>query len=382
MPPRYSSSLRGRLYWAILGLQTTFILVFLFCFHHNYTVDVNSLDLYPVFQDVNVIVILGFGFLFGFLRKFGFSGVAFNFLIAALGIQWAIIVDTLLFKDTTPAIGLTSIYTGLMDVIPVLISSGIILGKVNPLQLIMMTAIEVPMFSINRYIMLNQLKMEKQVSMMHANMFGAYFGLAVSWLITPPSVNNKFNKEKEKTETISELFSVLGTLFMWLFWPSYNALWITSNTERRNAIYNTYFALAASTVTVFSITTLLNPWAKLQMNLIRNAVLAGGVSIGFTAYMLQHPWIAMTLGLLAGLISTLSHRYLQGPLNTVSFVHDTCGVHYTFGLSGLLGGIAYALLILTADYSTIGIIGFQAVVGVGCICLTLALSLTSGLMTG
>ena len=27
-------------------------------------------------------------------------------------------------------------------------------------------------------------------------------------------------------------------------------------------------------------------------------------------------------------------------------IHDTCGVHYTFGLPGLLGGIAYILLII------------------------------------
>ncbi|KAM4795764.1 blood group Rh(CE) polypeptide [Rhinophrynus dorsalis] len=336
------------------------------------------------FQDVNVMTILGFGFLFGFLKKFGFSAVAFNLLITALGIQWAIIVDAFLFhrQNGMGVVDFSSLCTGLMGVVPVLISSGVVLGKVNPVQLIIMTAIEVTMFTVNRYIMASQLMIEKQVSMIHAHIFGAYFGLAVSWLTTPPTLSNEINKEKEKSESTSELFSMLGTLFMWMFWPSYNSVWLQTNTERRNAVYNTYFSLAVCTVTVFSLSMLTNRTGKLKMTHIRNAVLAGGVSIGFSAYAIQYPWITMTIGLLAGLISTLSFQYLQGPLNTVSLVHDTCGVHYTFGLPGVLGGISYVLVILMADFSNIGILGYKAVAAVGCICLTLAVSLVSGIITG
>lgn len=36
----------------------------------------------------------------------------------------------------------------------------------------------------------------------------------------------------------------------------------------------------------------------------------------------------------------------QGYFNQVLGTHDTCGVHYTFGLPGLLGGITYILLII------------------------------------
>ncbi|KAE8624538.1 hypothetical protein XENTR_v10005980 [Xenopus tropicalis] len=382
MPPRYTTNLRGRLPWAILLLQTTFILIFLHCFQHDYTPNAKYIQKYPAFQDVNVIIILGFGFLFGSLKKFVFSGVAFNFLITALGIQWAIIVDSFLFQSTKPSINLHSLCKGLMDVVPVLISSGVVLGKVNPVQLIMMAAIEIPVFCVNRYIMETHLKMETQVSMMHVHIFGAYFGLAVSWLITLPTISNKVNKEKEKSDRMSDIFSMLGTLFMWMFWPSYNSLWLEKHNEIKNAIYNTYFSLATSAVTVFSVSALLNPTGKLQMRIIHNAVLAGGVSIGFTAYMLQYPWIAMIIGLLVGLISTLGFHYFQGPLNTVSLVHDTCGVHYTFGLPGLFGSITYVILIITADFRSTAIQSYQAVTGVACICLTLALSLVTGIITG
>ncbi|KAL3224661.1 hypothetical protein MRX96_026457 [Rhipicephalus microplus] len=48
--------------------------------------------LHAVFQDVNVMVFIGFGFLMTFLKRYGFGAVGFTLLIAALSIQWAAIV--------------------------------------------------------------------------------------------------------------------------------------------------------------------------------------------------------------------------------------------------------------------------------------------------
>ncbi|XP_018413542.1 PREDICTED: RH-like protein [Nanorana parkeri] len=383
MPPRYSASLRGLLTWMFLLLQSIFILVFLFFFSHGYILEGN-LDRYPAFQDVNVIVILGVGFLFVFLRKYGFSGVAFNFLMTAVGLQWAIILDAFLFnKDgVVPTIGMTSLTTGLMSIFPVLISSGVILGKVNPLQLIIMTIIELPIFVANRYIMTKYLMMNDHISMMYAHIFGAYFGMAVSWPLVPPLPGNEASKQYEIPETLSELFSMLGALFMWMFWPSYNSVLLKDHMQKQHAIFNTYFTLAVSTVVVFAASALFNRKGKFKMMQVRNAMLAGGVAVGFSAHMVQYPWITMTIGLLAGLISTAGLTCMQDTLRIVTIVHDTCGVNYTFGVPGLLGALAYALIILVADYGLFGFPIYQALVGVGCILLTLTLSLVGGLLTG
>lgn len=45
------------------------------------------------FQDVHVMVFVGFGFLMTFLQRYGFSAVGFNFLLAAFGIQWALLMQ-------------------------------------------------------------------------------------------------------------------------------------------------------------------------------------------------------------------------------------------------------------------------------------------------
>ncbi|XP_069614012.1 RH-like protein [Ranitomeya imitator] len=382
MAPRYSASLRGCLPWVLLLLETAFILVFMVLFPQGYKLEQN-LNRYSELQDVNVMIFLGLGLLFGFLKKFGFSGIAFNFLNGVIGLQWAIILDTLIFQNSTEIqnIGINSLKNGLMSIFPVLISYGAVLGKVNPLQLVVMTILELPVFTANRYIMKQYLMMTNHTTMMHGHIFGAYFGLAVSWTMILPLTGKKASEENEKLTPFSELFSILGTLFLWMFWPSYNSLMLVNQYQLRNAIYSTFFALATSTVTVFSISSLLNQKGKFKMAIVRNAILAGGVSSGFIAYFVQYPWISMTLGLISGIVSTIGFTYLQNTMNVITLVHDTCGIHYTFGIPGLLGGIAYAVIILIADFG-IGISSFQALVGVGCILLTLTLSLGGGILTG
>lgn len=62
----------------------------LFCFF---------LSSFSVFQDVHVMIFVGFGFLMTFLKKYGFSGAGFNLFLAALGLQWGTIVQGLLHDN-------------------------------------------------------------------------------------------------------------------------------------------------------------------------------------------------------------------------------------------------------------------------------------------
>lgn len=45
------------------------------------------------FQDVHTMIFVGFGFLMTFLQRYGYSAVGFNFLLAAFGIQWALLMQ-------------------------------------------------------------------------------------------------------------------------------------------------------------------------------------------------------------------------------------------------------------------------------------------------
>jgi len=49
--------------------------------------------------------------------------------------------------------------------------------------------------------------------------FGAYFGLTVSLILS------KMVKQKKTPEASynSNIFAMIGTLFLWMYWPSFNA---------------------------------------------------------------------------------------------------------------------------------------------------------------
>lgn len=52
-----------------------------------------SLLLPAVFQDVHVMIFIGFGFLMTFLKRYGFSSVGVNLLLAAFGLQWGLLMQ-------------------------------------------------------------------------------------------------------------------------------------------------------------------------------------------------------------------------------------------------------------------------------------------------
>ncbi|KAL8220608.1 UNVERIFIED_CONTAM: hypothetical protein K2H54_050483 [Gekko kuhli] len=168
-----------------------------------------------------------------------------------------------------------------------------------------------------------------------------------------------------------------------MFWPSFNSVLIDVG-YKSVTIYNTYFAIASSTVAAFALSVATNKDGKFSMTQIHNATLAGGVAIGFSASSIQQPWIAITLGLMAGSISTLGSVFLQKCLNTYLRIHDTCGVHSTFGLPSLLGGVAHIILTIADHWgsSNQSHWGYMALMELGALSLSIVLSLVAGLVTG
>ena len=90
--------------------------------------------LYPFYQDVHVMIFIGFGFLMTFLKKYTFSSVGLNFLIATFAIQWSMIVNGVVHSiyeghgDQPIALSITTLITSDFAAGAVLISFGAVLG--------------------------------------------------------------------------------------------------------------------------------------------------------------------------------------------------------------------------------------------------------------
>jgi ammonium transporter Rh len=55
-----------------------------------------------------------------------------------------------------------------------------------------------------------------------------------------------------------------GTVFLWLFWPSFNSALVDGDDQHR-AVINTYLSLTACCVTAFAFSSLVNKEKKFDM---------------------------------------------------------------------------------------------------------------------
>lgn len=96
-------------------------------------------------------------------------------------------------------------------------------------------------------------------------------------------------------------------------------------------------AIASSCVTACGISRLF--FQRLDMEVVLNATLAGGVAVGSASDLVVTAGMSMLIGGVAGIISALGFLKLSKFLQDKIGLHDTCGVHNLHGLPGVVGGL-------------------------------------------
>ncbi|XP_076335536.1 ammonium transporter Rh type B-B-like isoform X2 [Tachypleus tridentatus] len=306
---------------------------------------------YPLFQDINVMVFIGFGFLMTFLKKYGYRVLGLNILLACIAVQWGIIIQGLWHhRHGNIVVGITSLIKAEFSSTTVLISHGALLGKVNPIQLVVMTMIEITIFGCNEHLGLEIYKVTDIGGSIFLHTFGAYFGLAVSFVIYQKKLRDH---SKDRTAYHSDVFAVIGTIILWIFWPSFNSA-LGLGDDRHRAVINTYLSLTSCTLTSFALASIMNGKDKLNMIHIQNATIAGGVAIGASANLMTQPYGAMIIGCIAGVFSVLGYRFLTPFLAKCCRIHDTCGVNNLHGIPGIYGALVSAIIASLASEDTYG----------------------------
>ncbi|CAG5126949.1 unnamed protein product, partial [Candidula unifasciata] len=222
-----------------------------------------------------------------------------------------------------------------------LISFGAVLGKTSPVQLLMMGVIEIVLAQLNEYIGVELLHVKDIGESIFIHIFGAYFGLAVARVLFSEDIDKS---DKEGTVYHSDLFSMIGTLFLWIFWPSFNGGFADDQQQRDRAYLNTFLSLCACSVMTFAVSAIVDSRGRFSMVHVQNSTLAGGVVVGATANMPMQPFGAMIFGATAGIVSVLGYKFLTPFLAKHLKIHDTCGVHNLHGMPGVLAAIGSSIL--------------------------------------
>ena len=361
----------------VIVLELSVILLYGVFSEYNYTNNQNDIQRYSKFTDINVMMIVGFGFLMSFLKKFGYSSLTMTFFLTTLIVQ----IHPLFFEMfkgiftgvfEKVSISITTLILGNFAVATVLISFGAVIGKISITQTIVFAIFETFVYSLNEHIS-KKLGATDIGGSIFIHVFGTFFGITCSRILNDNRV--KGNSDNSAIYH-SDMFAMIGTMFLWIYWPSFNGALVDNPDTFSIIVVNTYLSLSGSCVSAILFSYILRGEKKISMVDVQNASLAGGVAIGSCVNLSINPGSALTIGLFAGSISTFGYTKLQSKLETLFGIYDTCGILNLHGLPGLFGGI-FSILVLLVNhrYDDAGIQLLYLII-------TLVISIISGLITG
>lgn len=366
----------------LIGISQIVFLV-IFVFGSEYGHEAMSNIQYMFYKDVTIMLLVGFGFLMTFLGKYGLGSIGFTFFITCLIIQWGAICSAFFsmsyshmappIPNTTGAlslepyangfdkkiqIDLTALLNGNFAAATALISFGALIGKIGLARMAFLAILEVPFFCLNRYFILPSIGATDIGGTIIIHLFGAYFGLAASRVFMRHddlALKKNLDQHADAPTYQSDLFSLLGTIILWLYWPSFNGATAPGTTGAISAeidganqqlliTMNTILGLASCCVSSFVFSRIIGGKGKEFRPVdIQNATLAGGVAMGAASNLQLTPGGACVIGIFAALVSCYGFGHLQERLEKSIHLHDTCGIHNLHGLPAILGALVVTL---------------------------------------
>ena len=311
------------------------------------------------------MLLIGFGFLMVFVRRYGFGAVTGTYLVVAVGLPLYILLRANgIFGHQLSPHTLDALLFAELSVATALIAMGAVLGRLRVFQYALLALLVVPLYLLNEWLVLDDaigyttgFKDAAGSIVIHA--FGAYFGLSMSIVLTTAYQRTK----PIESDHTSDRFAMLGSMVLWLFWPSF-ATALVPLENMPQTVVNTLLALSGATIATYFLISKLHH-GKTSIVDMANAALAGGVAIGSVCDVVS-PTGAFGIGLLAGAVSVLGYVFLQPVLESKFKLVDTCGVHNLHGMPGLLGGMSAFLVVpdvAIAQFNGMMITLFIAIVG-------------------
>lgn len=350
------------LFVLLSGFILTLFMPFSVCASANEAVDgIRQVQQYNFSINILAMLLVGFGFLMVFVKKYGYSATTGTYLVVGAGIPLYLLLrytGVLSLEAVNPQT-IKGLLLAEFAVAAALISMGAVLGRLRLYQYALISVFLVPIYMINEWLVLDGgLGITKGFVdaagsiVIHA--FGAYFGLGLAVALT----KQKHMDHPIESDASSDRFSMLGSMVLWIFWPSFCSAIVPAE-QFEQTVVNTVLALCGATLITYLFSALLRK-GKPAIADIANASLAGGVAIGATCNLVSAP-VAFLIGLLAGALCVVGYTIIQPRLQRLLKMVDTCGVHNLHGMPGLLGGIIAIFVVPEAAKAQVAGIVFTVV---------------------
>ncbi len=311
------------------------------------------------------MLLVGFGFLMVFVKKYGYSATTGTYILVATTLPLYLLLRTtgVLSSEVMKADSIESFLFAVFAAAAALIAMGAVLGRLKIYQYALLGVLIVPAYMLNeKLVMDGALGITEgfidAAGSIIIHTFGAYFGMGLISMLSKV----EHRKVEIESDTISDRFGMLGSMVLWIFWPSFCSA-IVPEADFQKTVINTVLALCGATLCTYLTSLLMRK--KVSIADVSNASLAGGVSIGATCN-LVNPFVAFVIGLIAGALCVIGYTFIQPALQKKLKVVDTCGVHNLHGMPGIAGGLIAILVVPSAAKAQITGILFTVVFALIC----------------
>ena len=333
-------------------------------------------------KDVHLMIFIGFGLLYCSLKDHMISSTALVLFVCIISFEFSLFFNYFwnnTFKkkhhNTRYPSGFSKIKLDMEEITQidffsttVLISLGALIGKLTLGQYLVVICCETLFASFNYFLCYFAIGGIDTGGSLYIFAFGAIFGFMVSFVL---AYDNRFQdimkrSQNNKSSYYSNVISAIGSLFLWLYFPSFNTARIHYDEKksvmdimRYRGIINTYMSMMGSLVATFCTSSLVMAEKKFKMEHILRSSYVGGVIIAGSCTFCPFPWTALLIGFFGGIVSVLlmhlatpkeeedisqdnnnpnKNQFCYNLLSALR-MSDTMDVIYTFGIPGILGGI-------------------------------------------
>lgn len=333
-------------FWLVGGIIQAIIVV-LFCIFTKYDAP-GGFDegQYGMMQDVNVMIFVGFGFLFCLLPRYGWSAISIALCIGAMSIEWSILCwGWINGPHTNGTVTVTAdlVTGGIFAAAAVLIATAGILGRASMQQLAVMMFCMIPAYAFNHWVVLGKIGTRDTGGTVYIHCFGAFFGAAVSFMLGHKEHHSNKRRKifEEESNYMTNVLCLIGVLFLWCYYPSFNAYGATDKgtgweaNAKYRATFNTYLGLVAAAITSIIAADIVGD-KKDKMIHVQSGVLAGGVTMGSCCDMVLEPWGALLMGTVGGLTAAAGIAFVTPWLDEKLKIHDTCDCMALHGICAFM----------------------------------------------
>lgn len=295
----------------------------------------SNLD-YIFYVNIITMTFVGYGLLYSVVGgKTTFVNAS---LVAVVGFQWALLMNEFWERVNTGEwsdnfiITIPQLVRACYTTVAILISVGTVLGNASTVQLIFVTVFEALAYALNRYIIQYQLNTNAIEIAIFVHVFGAFFGLGLSAFF------KNANPQKPSNSQSDNLIAIIGTLVLFIFFPSYNAF-NAEHAHQSRVVVNTFLATTSSALVTFAFSALGNN-GKWSLTELRNGVIVGGITMSSSIAILCGPAASAGTGLVAAILVQFFiskvHNKLFAKLGDTSY---TFAVHFLAGTVAAVGSM-------------------------------------------